>query len=190
MKNNAHDAILETAETLIQTKGYNAFSFRDIAEQIGIKTASIHYHFPTKADLGKAVVKRAIQTAETELSKLLENTKINYKNKIQLFLDSVFCKTYLADRKMCLGGMLASDVLTLPESIQREVRNFFSGLQKWLEQLLIQGKAKGDFYFSGNAKKEAEFILALLEGSLLLARLFKDENKLQLARKAIESHLF
>lgn len=188
-KSQVYDNILDIAETLIQTQGYNAFSFRDIAAAIGIKTSSIHYYFPTKAELGKAVVSRHIDALHTELVQVLENEAISYKKKIHLFLDSIFSKTYASNRKMCLGGMLASDVLTLPETIQFEVRVFFNRIEKWLEQLLTQGKAKGDFHFAGTAKKEAEFILALLEGSLLLARLFQDEGKLQMAKKQIESHL-
>lgn len=189
-KNAVYNNILDIAETLIQTNGYNAFSFRDISELAGIKTSSIHYYFPAKADLGKAVVARYIDTLHIELTHVLENNAISYKKKINLFLVSVFSKTYASNRKMCLGGMLASDVLTLPEMIQVEVRTFFSRIEKWLEQLLLQGKASGDFHFTGKVKKEAEFILALLEGSLLLARLFQDEGKLQMARKQIESHLF
>lgn len=189
-KNQVYDNILDTAETLIQTQGYNAFSFRDIAVAIGIKTSSIHYYFPTKEELGKAVVARHIDALHAELVKVLENETISFKKKIRSFLDSVFTKTYASNRKMCLGGMLASDVLTLPETIQFEVRVFFNRIEKWLEQLLSQGKSKGDFHFTGSAKREAEFILSLLEGSLLLARLFQDESKLQMARKQIESHLF
>lgn len=189
-KNQVYDNILDIAETLIQTQGYNAFSFRDIAKTIGIKTSSIHYYFPTKAELGKAVVARHIDTLHAELVDVLENKAISYKKKIRLFLDSIFYKTYASNRKMCLGGMLASDVLTLPETIQFEVRDFFNRIEKWLEQLLSRGKAKDDFHFTSTAKKEAEFILALLEGSLLLARLFQDEGKLQMAKKQIESRLF
>lgn len=189
-KSQVYDKILDIAETLIQTQGYNAFSFRDIAEAINIKTSSIHYYFPTKAELGKAVVARHIDALHAELTQVLENKAIGCKKKIHLFLDNIFSKTYASNRKMCLGGMLASDVLTLPETIQFEVSVFFNRIEKWLEQLLTQGKAKGDFHFTGTAKKNAEFILALLEGSLLLARLFQDEGKLQMARKQIESHLF
>lgn len=189
-KSPVYDNILDIAETLIQTQGYNAFSFRDIAAAIGIKTSSIHYYFPTKAELGKAVVARHIEDLHAELTQVLENKAIGCRKKIHLFLDSIFSKTYASNRKMCLGGMLASDVLTLPETIQFEVRVFFNRIEKWLEQLLTQGKAKGDFHYTGTAKRNAEFILALLEGSLLLARLFQDEGKLQMARKQIESHLF
>lgn len=189
-KSPVYDNILDIAETLIQTQGYNAFSFRDIAEAAGIKTSSIHYYFPAKADLGKAVVARHIAVLHAELMQVLENDSISYKKKMNLFLDSIFSKTYSSNRKMCLGGMLASDVLTLPENIQYEVRVFFNRIEKWIEQLLSQGKVAGEFHFTGKVKREAEFILAILEGSLLLARLFQDEGRLQLARKQIESRLY
>jgi TetR/AcrR family transcriptional regulator, transcriptional repressor for nem operon len=185
-----HENILDVAEGMIQTQGYNAFSFRDIAQVIGIKTSSIHYYFPTKEDLGKAVVSRYINALHTELENILQNTTINYKNKIRLFLQSIIEKTYASNRKMCLGGMLASDVLTLPPGIQAEVRNFFTRIEKWLEQLLLQGKQHGEFHYQKTAKREAQYILCLLEGSLLMARLFHDEKRLQMASKQIEAHLF
>src|SRR6516165_9972861 len=102
--------ILEVAETLIQTKGYNAFSYRDIAKIVGIKTSSIHYYFPSKADMGKAVVKRHIETLITVLDELIAS-KRSWEKKLDAFFELIFTHTYLAGRRMCLGGMLASDVL-------------------------------------------------------------------------------
>ena len=69
------------------------------------------------------------------------------------------------------------------------MRIFFNRLEGWLEQLLLQGIASKDFHFLGNAKQEAEFILSVLEGSLLLARLYKNEGKLLIARRQIEERL-
>lgn len=102
-----YSQILEEAEFLIQTRGYNAFSYRDIAQTVRIKTSSIHYYFPNKSDLGKAVVKHHIQNPESYLDNILNDPKISCQKKLDLFFDGVFAKTYLADRRMCLGGMLA-----------------------------------------------------------------------------------
>ena len=190
MKTNVHKQILDMAEMLIQTQGYNAFSFRHIAKIIGIKTSSIHYYFPTKAELCTAVIARHINILCDQLDSILKDNAMNCKEKIRLFLDSIFSQTYASNHKMCLGGMLASDVLTLPEAIQMEVRKFFNRLEDWLAQLLLQGIASKDFRFAGNAKQEAEFILSVLEGSLLLARLYKNEGKLLIARQQIEERLF
>lgn len=188
-KTSVYDKILAVAEELIQTRGYNAFSFRDIEKVVGVKTASIHYHFPTKEALGTAVVERHIDALEEELQEIANRTSLNCKKKLRLIFDTIFKKTYASNRKMCLGGMLASDVLTLPEPIQSSVRIFFNRLEKLLEHLLQQGKSSGEFTFTISPKQQAIFILSLLEGSLLLARLFHDENRLQIARKQIESLL-
>lgn len=189
-KLNVNEMILSIAEYLIQTRGYNAFSFRDIANEIGIKTSSIHYHFPTKAELAKAVVARHIDSLHAGLVQILDDPTMSCKKKMGFFLDGIISKTYASDRKMCLGGMLAADVLTLPESIQIETRTFFKRIEKCLEELLLQGKAKGEFHLKGSTKVEAEFILSLLEGALLLARLFNDDGKLIIARNQIEARLW
>ncbi|WP_260554198.1 TetR/AcrR family transcriptional regulator [Coxiella burnetii] len=181
--------IVKVAETLIQTKGYNAFSYRDIAAQVGIKTASIHYHFPTKADLGKAVVKHHINGLSAELENLINAPKISYRNKLSLFFDRIFEITYLSERKMCLGGMLASDVLTLPDSIQQEVRDFFHQIEEWLKRLLRQGVKQGEFYLIKDVKLEAAIILSTLEGALLLARLYQDEKRLVQVKDVILARL-
>lgn len=189
-KINVNENILTVAQALIQSKGYNAFSFRDIALAIGIRTSSIHYHFPTKAELGKAVVARHAEIIQGGLEQILHDPLMNCRKKISIFLDGIISTTYAADRKMCLGGILAADILTLPEIVQLEVRSFFKRMEKWLEELLLQGKAKGEFHLKGSTKIEAEFILSLVEGALLLARLFNDEGKLLIARNQIEARLW
>ena len=188
-KQDSYQRILDVAEHLTQTVGYNAFSYHDIAEEVDIKTSSIHYHFPTKADLGKAVVKKHIDDLCNELEQLINNKKLSCRKKLELFIDNIVAKTYLADRKMCLGGMLASDVLTLPEPMQYEVRIFFNRLENWLERLLTEAAEKKEFHIEKNIKSEVMFILSLLEGSLLLARLFQNAEHLTAAKKQIIARL-
>jgi len=182
MKNkpdNIYQQILSVGEELIQTKGYNAFSYRDISEIIGIKTSSIHYYFPSKSDLGEAVVKHHVELLCNELEQLKNNNKLSERKKLKLFFESIFAKTYLSDRKMCLGGMLASDVLTLPENIQAEVRIFFSRIESWLQELFIEGLAQDEFCIEKKEiKQEVRHILSMLEGGLLLARLYREEHRL------------
>src|SRR5271168_5491364 len=54
----AATAILDVAERLAQTRGYNGFSYADIAAELGVTKASLHYHFPSKAELGRALIVR------------------------------------------------------------------------------------------------------------------------------------
>ena len=185
-KHDIYQQILDVAENLTQTQGYNAFSYKDISALVGVKTSSIHYYFPTKADLGKAVVKKHIDSLCDGLEQLMDNKNLSCKKKLEQFIDGIVAKTYLDKHKMCLGGMLASDVLTLPEIIQKEVRIFFTRLEDWIKRLLIESINKKEFKIEKKAiKNETLLIFSLIEGALLLSRLFQDEGHLTVARKHI-----
>lgn len=185
-KHDIYQKILDVAENLIQTQGYNAFSYKDISALVGVKTSSIHYYFPTKADLGKAIVKKHIDSLCEELEHLIENKNLSCKKKLERFIDGIITKTYLDKQKMCLGGMLASDILTLPDIIKKEVRIFFTRLEDWISRLLRESIEKKEFQLERKAiKSETLFIFSLIEGALLLARLFQDEGHLTVARKHI-----
>lgn len=185
-KHDIYQQILEVAENLTQTQGYNAFSYKDISAIVGVKTSSIHYYFPTKADLGKAVVKKHIDSLCNELEQLICNKQLSCKKRLERFIDGIVAKTYSDQRKMCLGGMLASDVLTLPEIIQQEVRIFFTRLEDWIKRLLTESISKKEFKLEKkDINNEVLLIFSLLEGALLLARLFQDEGHLAVARKHI-----
>lgn len=183
-KISAYDHILDIAEELVQKVGFNAFSYADIAERIGIKKASIHYHFPAKTDLGKALMARHRENVGILLESLLKENK-THKDILVLYLKSIFASTYETDRKMCLGGMFAADVLTLDLDIQNEVKAFFLLNEEWLSTLLKQGKKQGEFHFKNDTLDLARQILTIIEGSLLLARLYQDEKWLKTAKKQV-----
>jgi TetR/AcrR family transcriptional repressor of nem operon len=186
---DARQKILEVAESLIQARGYNAFSYRDIAEIVGIKTSSIHYYFPTKVDMAKAVVKEHAENLMNILDEVGKDPKRSWEQKFDTFFELIFNTTYFADRKMCLGGMLASDVLTLPDDIQEEVRIFFKRMENWLQQLLLLGKKQQRISLIKNGREEVLMILSILEGALLLARLYHDDKRLMVALKQIKERL-
>lgn len=175
------ERILTEAEALIQTKGYNAFSFRDIAAAINIKTASIHYHFPCKEDLGVAVIAWHAGKIAQVLSGIGGDASLSPREKIQAFLDAVLTLTFHADNKMCLGGMFASDLQSLPGAIQNEVKKFFVMLLDWLEGILVANDFSREVSLS-----IARQIIALIEGALLLARLYGDVTFLEEARHFID----
>lgn len=183
-KISAYNAILDVAEELVQKLGFNAFSYADIAQKIGIKNASIHYHFPSKVDLGKALMIRHTENTQLFLEKLTKE-HTNCKEIMVLYLKTIFATTYETDRKMCLGGMLATEVLTLDPALQKEVTAFFALHQQWLKKILTQGKKQADFHFTEDSAKIAKQILTLIEGSLSLARLHADEEWLKIAMKQV-----
>jgi len=188
MKQNVYQDIITTAESLIQTRGYHAFSYKDIAQEVGVKTSSIHYHFPTKADLACAVVQYHIQGLNEQLDNLLADPKRNAADKLSTFFETVFAATVHNNNRMCLGGMLAIDTQTLPEVIQKEVRQFFSQLESWLTSLLNEGYKNKEFITRGATKSEAQYVLTVLEGALLMARLYNDPERLTNAKQQVMAY--
>jgi AcrR family transcriptional regulator len=68
---DTRQVIMDTAQAMVQAKGYNALSFRELAKAVGIKSASIHYYFPTKGDLGAALARRYTETAVDYFGQLI-----------------------------------------------------------------------------------------------------------------------
>lgn len=164
--------VLDVAEELVQTRGYNAFSFRDLAERIGIRAASIHYYFPSKADLCRALLVRYRRQFRTALEEIDRGAK-DPRRKLKRYAQS-FQETLEAGNRMCLCGMLASDVATLPAAVRGELRGFFDDNQAWLARVLTEGRESGKLRFDGAAEAEARLIVSGLEGAMLVARLYED----------------
>lgn len=176
--------ILDAAQYMVQTRGYNAFSYADISQQVGIRKASIHYHFPSKSDLGKELVTRFRETFRKKLdqiSRASEDHCHQLERYTQLYLD------VLQDERMCLGGMLAADFTTLPQGVRQEVNGFFDDNVVWLTKVLVEGSKAGNFHYKGSATVEAQLILAGLEGAMLMARSYGDVRLFQaIAQRLID----
>lgn len=162
------ERILDVAQRLAQSRGYNAFSYGDLAEALGIRKASIHYHFPSKADLAHALVARYRKQAAALLGQIdTESTDPVRKLRRYIALD----QELMADSsRVCLCGMFASDVLTLPDPVRAEVNGFFRDNERWLADVLRQGQRQGSFRISASADQEAQMFVAGLQGAMLIAR--------------------
>lgn len=174
---NVLSQILEAAESLVQTRGYHAFSFKDLSNLIGIKTSSIHYYFPTKSDLGRALVARNIEKTILVLNQIRK--KNNFNNQLISYIRIIAAHTYQDAGKMCLGGMLAIDVQTLNTAIQEELQRFFHIHEKWIEETLELGRNAGEFSFMGKADIRARTIMSSIEGVLILTRLYEQDKRLE-----------
>ena len=159
--------ILDTAEKLVQVRGFNAFSYADIAKALGIQKASLHHHFATKADLGLALVARyrhdflgALAAIESETADPLE--------RLARYGD--LYGSVLRRKRMCLCGMLAADVATLPKGMRASVSEFFAENERWLTRVLETGRAAGALEFDESAASMAAFFISSLEGAMLMAR--------------------
>ncbi|QEH36244.1 HTH-type transcriptional repressor ComR [Aquisphaera giovannonii] len=177
--------VLDVAQELIQTRGYNAFSFRDVAERVGIKTASIHYHFPTKTDLCRAVISRQREELAAALARI--DAEEDDANRRLARYVSVFRATLEVGNRMCLCGMLAADATTLDPSIVADLRSSLGDHEAWLEALLHRGEEAGVMAASGDLREEARLILSSLEGAMLLARTFDDPGRFDAAALALLS---
>ncbi len=168
-------AILDAAQELLQTRGFNAFSIKDLAERIGIRTSSIHYHFPTKADLCRALIARHRRLVGEVLSEI-DRDVTEPRKKLERF-SSVFQGTIESGNRMCPFGMLAAEAETLEAGSCDELRGSFQDMETWLKKVLTQAKASGQLSYGGSAIDEARLILSTLEGAMLVARTHQDPKR-------------
>lgn len=174
--NEVAQEILDLAQNLFQERGYNSFSYRDLSKQVGIKTSSIHYYFPTKGDLARAIVVRYKEHFNEAFSQI--GTRSNdSKEKLELYLQ-LFIDGFRSCKRVCLCTMLASDFVNLPEGVQEEVKGIFSDNEAWIAKVLEEGRDSGVFEFKGSPERMARMIFSALEGSIISARIFENEHRL------------
>jgi TetR/AcrR family transcriptional repressor of nem operon len=179
--------IIEIATRLVQERGYNAFSYNDIADELGIKKASIHYHFPTKAGLVKTIMSAYREQHRQALANIDRQTSSPLQ-KLRKFA-GLFSKTLGEDYIMCPSGMLASDAGALPEEVLREVHAFFTDSETWLGKVLNDGRKQGRFHINGSVADYSRTLFAAFEGALLAARAFNDRNRLNTASRNLINSL-
>lgn len=158
--------ILDIAERLVQSRGYNAFSYADVAHAVGIRKASLHYHFATKADLGQALVSRYRQ-AFLEALRGIEERETGAPDRLRDYV--ALYEGVLRRKRMCMCGMLATDAATLPRAMRESVSEFFDENVSWLARVLEQGRKRRELRFEGTAASMASFFVSTLEGAMLIA---------------------
>ena len=180
---NKAGEILDIAERMARSGGYQGFSFREIAKEAGIKAASVHYHFPGKEELGVAVARRYTERflaalgppgdAAVPPSALLRRYVAAYRRSL------------VEDGLMCLCGMFGAEIAHLPPSVAAEARRFFEANLDWLVTVIERQNRREDVLA---AREEAMQILATLEGALILARSLDDPSVFDGATKALVWH--
>lgn len=171
------EQILDLAETLIQTRGYSAFSYQDIADALGIRKASIHYHFASKADLGIAVVNRYIDRFDAALAEVAGDEQQSSMAMLDMYVQPYLAFARAPDR-VCLCGAMAGEMMALPQELRARVDHFFRTHQAWLTKLLKRGVARGEFHLIAPPAKVARSIFAGLQGALLVKRATGDLSQI------------
>ncbi len=170
--------ILDIAERLVQMRGFNAFSYADIAAALDVTKATLHYHFPTKAELGGRLIERYQRAFFAALDRIDESggeTGTRLKAYVGIYAD------VLEDNRMCLCGMLAADYVTLPPMMKEAVRRFFDANEAWLAETLDHGREKNELAFKGSPEEAAQVLVGALEGAMLVARLHGDAARFRSA---------
>jgi TetR/AcrR family transcriptional regulator, transcriptional repressor for nem operon len=172
------ERMLDSAERLVQIRGFNGFSYADVAAELGITKASLHYHFHGKAELGEALIGRyAARFAEA-----LE--QIDARGGDAPAKLAAYARIYaevLRDRRMCLCGMLAADYDTLPQPLRDRVLRFFDDNEAWLKDVFEQGQTEGSLRLDGSPREAARALVGGLEGALLIARPYGDPTRFEAA---------
>ncbi len=173
MRSDTKSQILDSAERLTKLKGFAAFSYRDIAKEVEIKSSSIHYYFPTKSDLAEALVERYTAAFSDNFDSISEQVSSGYDRLKVLFrnIDSVSG----VENNLCLCGMLSSDIYTISGQGKTKLNQFFVMFENWLEQALKVGIEDGSILASVRPKSTAVEIVASIEGAMLIARVRSNE---------------
>jgi TetR/AcrR family transcriptional regulator, transcriptional repressor for nem operon len=159
--------ILDVSERLVQMRGFNGFSYADVAAELSITKASLHYHFPSKSDLGEALVTRYAERFAQALSSI-DAQRGRAPDKLAAYAE--LYAQVLREERMCLCGMLAAEYETVPGPVQSAVVEFLDDNEAWLARVLEQGRVEGSLVFDGPAAVTARSIVSGLEGAMLVAR--------------------
>ncbi|MGZ4700248.1 MAG: TetR/AcrR family transcriptional regulator [Ilumatobacteraceae bacterium] len=177
---------LDIAERLVQVRGFNGVSYADVAAELGITKAALHYHFASKAELGEALIRRYTTRFEAALHDIDQRTS-DPLSKIAayagIYLDVV------QQQRMCLCGMLAAEYQTLPQPMRDAVVRFFDINETWLEHVLEVGALAGTLHPRGSARDSARTVISTLEGAMLVARLRDDPGRLEAAKDQLLTEL-
>lgn len=170
------DRMLDLAEGLVQTRGFNGFSYADIASELGVTKATLHYHFPSKAELGLRLIGRYTDVFTSALTEI-DARALTTPDRLRAYVDIYTAVLY--KQRMCLCGMLAADYSTLPEPMKSALTRFFEANEQWLVGVLEQGRATGELQFSGDPLDVARLLVSSLEGAMLVARTFGDTERFE-----------
>lgn len=178
------EQIIQEANTLLVEKGFNAFSYKNITEKINIKTSSIHYYFPTKSDLGIAIIQKHQQALEQTIAKTKEKTPLEKLKKLFHYY-----KRLAAEQKVCIVGALTSDINTLDDPLRQEILIFSDAIITWTTSILQEGQTQNIFKHLPDTSLKARQIIASLMALVQFARIEKKQTDFDLMTQMILDEL-
>jgi TetR/AcrR family transcriptional repressor of nem operon len=168
--------ILDVAERLVQTRGFNAFSYADIATELGISKPALHYHYPSKESLGDALIARYSERFFHELD-TIEATEQDARARLAAYVG--LYRAVLTANRMCLCGMLAAEYQTLPSGMRAAVVEFFRRNETWLETVLRRGVDLHELTVAEPLGEAAKLVIDTLEGAMMISRAHDDPDRFE-----------
>ena len=165
---STRDQIIDKAFQLMLQRGLHGFSYRDISEPMGVKNAAIHYHFPNKMDLIKALIDENHQVLRRSTSEFMA-----YGGPAMPQLEGLFAFTMnqcQCGRPICMVGALAIDYDELNDDIKNANDKFMQDSVNWLTKVMDIGREQEEFHFNGDPMSKAVSILAMIQGARQMAR--------------------
>ena len=178
------EQLLEQAQNLIRQRGYNGFSYADLAKLVNVKTSSIHYYFPCKDDLLIAVIDRYTEQAATQMNNI--DATLSAYERLKRY--AALFDGLPADQ-VCLCGMLAANFASLSDRARHAVQSFFRTHESWLNKVVAEGERDGSLHWPGEPDAAGRYLFAALQGSLMGARLFQTPARMQDVLASIKATL-
>jgi TetR/AcrR family transcriptional repressor of nem operon len=170
---STREQLVAHAQALIRQRGYNGFSYRDLAEEIGVKTASIHYHFPSKDDLLLEAVADFSRKTVAYLASLdsIEDPAERLNQYALHFAG-------LPQGEICMCGMLSADLASLPERVRDALQDLYRLNERWLTKTMAAGVKDGSLKGSGDMDADGRWLYSAFQGALMGSRLFQNSDRL------------
>lgn len=172
---DTRQSLLKSAEYMLRSKGYAAFSFADLEKMVGIRKASIHHHFPTKEDLGVVIVESYIANTMQDLANI-EATHSEARDRLDAYAG--LFQAIMESKTLPLCGALAAEMVVMPEKLQALTKKYFEIQLNWIERIISEGDAKGQLSSGLSSKQRAYQILSLLEGASFVSWAVGNDNNL------------
>lgn len=161
---NSRERILEAATRIAQAHGYGGLNFRGLADEVGIKAASIYHHFDSKADLGAAVARRYWEDTQAALDEMLLKSKDPLR--CLRHYPEIFRRALESGNRICLCSFMSAEIDDLPDVVRKEVLTFADINVAWLGKVLSAAAAVD----AKECEQRAHAIFAAIAGAQLVAR--------------------
>lgn len=178
--NNTQQEILRIADGLIRNYGFNSFSYSDISTKLNIKNAAIHYYFPSKAELGIAVIKEAKRLFESNAK---EWQILDKRDQYVAFVTSYNKNNFTSSLSLVSALSVAYELLT--DGMKNELKLFIETKHNWLTNLLEEGKSDGTFTFTTTSDMMAYIVQSHIFSSLALGRIMQDNIYLNMQKEIL-----